>query len=448
MFGDIFDQFCALLVGRVPAGVVLFANWRAEHSDFVRFNQGRLRQAGSVLRIEAELKLVQGRRVTHCFLNLTGRADDDRQRLDSAFTWLLSELADAPEDPHLLINPQPSTSDDRGHEKSANPDEVVHCVQQQARGHDLVGHYMSGPMAQGHWSSNGGRHFFERSIWSLDYSVYARSSDGVDRRDKAVKANVSAQRWQPQLIADSISASLAKYDVLHRPPRVLAPGSYRALLSPAAAAELLSMMTWGGFSMRAERTGQSPLSRLRRGEAHFSRQLQLSEDLLRFPAPRFQNEGFLRPAATQLVRDGGPGDLYCSPRTAQEFGVQSTGAGEYEGPLVMNMAPGGLEERDALTALDTGIDISNLWYLNFSDRRNAQVTGMTRFATFWVENGQWVAPIVPMRFDDSLYNLFGSQLQALGAQAHWLPELASYDWRSASGMSVPLALVQAMRFTL
>ena len=48
---------------------------------------------------------------------------------------------------------------------------------------------------------------------------------------------------------------------------------------------------------------------------------------------------------------------------------------------------------------------------------NCRLTGMTRFATFWVEHGQIVAPVEAMRFDDSLYRLLGSELERLGAQA-------------------------------
>lgn len=68
------------------------------------------------------------------------------------------------------------------------------------------------------------------------------------------------------------------------------------------------------------------------------------------------------------------------------------------------MAGGSLEQARILEALDTGLYIGNLWYLNYSDMPAARLTGMTRFATFWVENGQIRAPVSTMRFDDSLYS--------------------------------------------
>jgi predicted Zn-dependent protease len=85
------------------------------------------------------------------------------------------------------------------------------------------------------------------------------------------------------------------------------------------------------------------------------------------------------------------------------------------------MAAGSLAQADILKQLGTGLYISNLWYLNYSDLPAARLTGMTRFATFWVEDGEIKAPVSTMRFDDSVYQLLGSQLEALTAERELLP---------------------------
>ena len=41
--------------------------------------------------------------------------------------------------------------------------------------------------------------------------------------------------------------------------------------------------------------------------------------------------------------------------------------------------------------LGTGLFVGNLWYTNFSDRAACRTTGMTRFATFWIDEGEIVA---------------------------------------------------------
>ncbi|MEM8305982.1 metallopeptidase TldD-related protein, partial [Morganella morganii] len=80
-------------------------------------------------------------------------------------------------------------------------------------------------------------------------------------------------------------------------------------------------------------------------------------------------------------------------RSAREYGLVANGAGANEAPTALDMAGGSLEQARILEALDTGLYIGNLWYLNYSDMPAARLTGMTRFATFWVENGQIRAPV-------------------------------------------------------
>ena len=49
--------------------------------------------------------------------------------------------------------------------------------------------------------------------------------------------------------------------------------------------------------------------------------------------------------------------------------------------------------------IDTGLYLGNLHYLNWSDNIGGRITGMTRYACFWVEDGEIVAPIENMRFE-------------------------------------------------
>ncbi len=450
MFEKHFEHLVSVLKShcRTLPGTILFVQWRAERSDFVRFNHGLLRQAGTVERHSAEFRMIQGQRVAVLQKNLTGAPAEDEIVIDEVLRVLTQRMPDAAEDPHLLINTVAAQSADSQADGTVDAQTAVQTVLDEARGHDLVGAWMSGPMAAGLWSSLGAQHFFERTSWSLDYSIYARSDATQSRRDKAVKATLAGGHWSAELVRDSIRKSLLQLEVLYRKPILLGPGSYRALLAPAAVGALIDMLCWGGFSARAELTGQSPLLKLRSGESSFSTLFSLAEDLHRIAAPRFQSDGFLRPVKTGLIHAGKAVDRFCSPRTASEFGIESNGAGNDEGPLALTMQGGSLAQADEMAALNQGLSISNLWYLNFSDRNNCRVTGMSRFATIWVENGQWLAPVVPMRFDDSLFSLLGEQLQDLGAEPVRLPELSSYDWRSSSAILAPSALIRAMRFTL
>lgn len=112
------------------------------------------------------------------------------------------------------------------------------------------------------------------------------------------------------------------------------------------------------------------------------------------------------------------------------------------------MNGGSLALGDVLKELGTGLYISNLWYLNFSDRTAGRITGMTRFATFWVEDGQIKAPVNTMRFDDSIFSLLGSALEQLTAQRELILSTSTYSQRQTASNLLPGALVSKLTLTL
>ena len=101
-----------------------------------------------------------------------------------------------------------------------------------------------------------------------------------------------------------------------------------------------------------------------------------------------------------------------------------------------------------LYELGTGIFVNNLWYLNYSDRPAGRITGMTRFASFWVENGTIVAPINVMRFDESLYRMLGSNLLGLTQEREIIIDAQSYGARSIVSQHLPGALIGNFTLTL
>ena len=76
------------------------------------------------------------------------------------------------------------------------------------------------------------------------------------------------------------------------------------------------------------------------------------------------------------------------------------------------------------------------------------MTGMTRFATFWVENGEIVAPVNVMRFDDTIHRMLGSELEALTVEQELLLSASSYYNRSTASSNLPGALLKDFAFTL
>lgn len=446
--------------GLARPGEVCLAWVRAECSDFVRFNHGRMRQAGTVERALCELRLVaDGRQVRHC-LTLCGDPDVDAARVRDGMARLRAALGHARVDAFLDLDRLAARSAHTQSVRMPTSDELVDTVCAAASGHDLVGFHAGGPMACGFASSLGHHHWHETASWTFDYSVYAgggldpatgrpaRAAVDAALRDKAVKATVGGGDWSAERVRAAIVRSITQVELLRRPPRTLAAGRHRALLDARAVADLLEMLAWGGFSARALASGQSPLMRLADGSARLDRRVSLVEDLEGAGVPLFQADGYARPPRLDLIRDGAFAGRLVSPRSAREFGLAGNGATGDETPQALSLAPGTLAESDALAALGSGVWVSNFWYLNFSDRPACRITGMTRFATFWVEDGEPVAPVQAMRFDDSLLRVFGDRLEALTDAAHAFPDTATYDGRAFGAVRAPGALLTGLDFTL
>lgn len=429
-------------------GEVLAAQFEGEASDFVRLNHARLRQAGRVERAVVRLRLIDGDRQVGLSFTLPGlEADRDtvHDRVREAADRLRSAVADAERDPLLDLNHEVSVLVDEGPDPPFDRDAFVDTVVGAAGDADLVGFCAAGPVAHGLCTSLGTRLWYRRSSVAFDWSVHLPTDEGAR---KAVKAGWSGETFEATAVAAAIARSRADAAVLARPVRRLSPGDYRVLLAPRAFADLLEMLCWGGFSARARLSGQSPFARLARGDARLSPALTLDEDLSAGFAPPFQGDGYLRPRHLRLIDAGRLAGELVSPRVAREFGLASTAASDSESPDSLRVAPGTLADDDALAALGTGVSVSNLWYLNWSDRAAGRVTGMTRFASVWVEDGVPVQPIEAMRFDDTVYRMLGEHLEALGATPRRMPATDTYDFRAAGGVEAPSALVSAMRFAL
>lgn len=430
----------AVLQG-TPSGVHCSLHIAAEDSTFIRFNHAKVRQATQVSQAYATLTLTQGMRCAESTLSLTGDLRGDTARLVAAQSELSRDLPFLPEDPHLL-RPDVianTTRDEPGTLPGANA--VIDAVATHAQGLDLVGFMASGPLVRAHADSRGQRNWHRVDTFSFDWCLYHAT-------DKAVKALHAGQHWSSDAWARQLQQGATQLPLLGLPPKTLQPGRYRAYFAPSAVSDLLGTLAWGGFSQKEQAVGTSPLMRLVRGEAALHASVQLTEDTGRSIAPAFTPEGFTSPGQVPLVINGRHAHSLCSPRSAREFGLPTNGALAGENPQALSLAPGSLPEAEVLQALGTGLYISNLHYLNYSDRQHCRVTGMTRFACFWVENGELVAPLQVMRFDDDLLDLLGPRLIALTDTAELQQDTGTYGQRQLASITTPGVLVDGFQLTL
>ncbi|MFN7950228.1 MAG: metallopeptidase TldD-related protein [bacterium] len=436
-FHEVVDLLTSLLVGDER----FLASFSGEDSDFVRFNRGEVRQAGTVSQRYLEIDLIEGRRHASCELSLAGDRETDRARLRGAVEALRATRPYLPEDPHLLYAEHAPSSEQIHRGRLPDGPAAAAAVQAIGAHHDLVGIYAAGPIHSGFASSFGQRNWHSTESFHLDFSLYQEA-------DRAVKTSYSGFVWEPAELERKARLATEQLATLARPPRTLHPGRYRVFLAPAALGEIVEVLSWSGFSLRAARTKTTPLLRLLEREVALSPLIDITENTHEGVAPNFQESGFIRPDRVPLVRGGELVSSLVSPRSAAEYGVPTNGATAAETPCSIDLGCGRLPTDDALARLGTGLYVSNLWYCNFSDRSACRTTGMTRFATFWVQNGELIEPVSVMRFDETIYRMLGENLIDLTAERELIMAADTYESRSVQSARLPGALIDDFTLTL
>lgn len=435
-----FQALVAWLRDNVPAPEQFTLSYAGEHSQFIRFNHARVRQAGDVQQSSASLRLIADGRQADIDLTLSGDADIDRQRLAEAVAQLRQTLPLIPPDPYLLLNDSAWESHSQQDQPLPDSASVLRQIEAGAGDLDLVGIYAAGPVCRGFASSFGAFGWHQANSFNFDWSLFHANG-------QAVKANYAGQVWDDELFARRLTQAREQLDYLGRPLKTLAPGNYRAYLAPAALDEIVGMLGWGGFSAQAIANKHSPLQRLYAGEAVLSPLVSMTEQVSGSLSPLFSDEGYPR-ADLRLIDQGRALEQLTNARSAAEFQRQANGAEPWESPSCLSMAGGDLAEDEVLKQLGTGLYVGNLWYLNYSDQSAARLTGLTRFACFWVEDGQIQAPVSTMRFDDSVYSLLGSQLEALTRTRELMLSTSTYGQRQTGSSHLPGALVKRLTLTL
>jgi predicted Zn-dependent protease len=432
------DHLTALLQGEER----YTCTFDAEDSDFVRFNRSAVRQAGTVSQRFLSVNLINGRRHTHGSVSLSGDWQEDASRVRTLLGNLREQFPYLPEDPHLLYATELHSSEHHGENRlPEDTGAIVAAILEAGRGRDLVGIYAAGGIQSGFANSFGQRNWFSSYSYNFDWSFYHQA-------DKAVKCGYAGLVWNPAEFSHKVHTATEQLTVLAQAPRTIDPGRYRVYLAPAALADVVGLLSWGGFGLKAHRTKQTVLLKMAEEGALLHPTITLQENTAGGVAANFQESGFIKPDQVTLIANGAFRDCLVSPRSAKEYGTQTNGASGGEMPESLDMAGGSLPEHEILRALDTGVYINNVWYLNYSDRTACRMTGMTRFATFWVENGVIQAPLNVMRFDETLYRLLGEKLSALTAERELILDPSTYGARSTASSRVPGAIVEDFTFTL
>ncbi len=435
-----FEIFSKKILNEITSDEALTLTLSAEETLFARISKAKVRQMTNLNQAFIDYKFIKGNKTLTYTLPFLGVEDDILKavkKLSIAREWIKS----IPEDPYLVRPEFYGVTKDENLSEPLNSNDMLSLVLDSASKVDLAGVFSTGDIVRATINSVGQFHWFKTRNFYLDYSLY-------NEKQKAVKSLYAGSHWEASALQANLTESEYKLSLMNRASKKIERGSYRTYLAPSAVAELLGTLSWGGVSMGEHQRGNGSLRDLWEKKKSLSTKFTLNEDFNLGMSPRFNESGEVAPIVLPLVENGELKNFLTSTRTANEYKVNSNFASDWESmrsPVVSN---GNLSKENIYKEIGTGLYLSDLHYLNWSDRESARITGMTRYACFWVENGEIVCPIEDLRFDESYYSLFGDKLVDLTNFSEIIPQTGSYERRDVGGSQTPGILVNDFKFTL
>ena len=437
----LFNHITDKLINSLSHNEQIKLNINGENSQFIRFSQSKVRQSGLVDDATLSIYLIKENRTCDCSFTLTGNLNYDTEKAIEELKKLKEEINTLPIDPFVVLPIDTGSSRENHIGNLLRPEHVVDALCPAMQNVDLAGIWASGKIFAGNANSAGQKHWFATDTFSLDYSL-------ITPDERMVKNTFAGSQWDQKKYEDNMASAISKLKLMEKPGKKIKPGKYRTYIAPAGVADIIGMFSWGGVGEASIQQGDSSLCKMRQNNIKMSPCFSLSEDFTSGMVPRFNYNGELAPEKLELILSGSLKNTLISSRTANEYGLKSNYASEGESMRSPSLASGNLNENDVVKNLDKGIFLSNLHYLNWSDRSGGRITGMTRYACFWVENGEVIAPIENMRFDDSIYNFFGDNLESVTNQVHYHPSVGTYDGRELGGITCPGILLKSFDLTL
>ena len=436
-----FKSLSKLLFSLLNKDEVLTLSCTGEKSQFIRLNNAKIRQTGLVDDADIQLKLIANDRTCSGSFTVSGNSGIDLSRGKYEIERMRFESTEILEDPYIVM-PSDRTST---HEiKSANGlsfENAVEALMPAVQGIDFVGILANGRMFRGNSNSLGQEHWFETESFCLDYSL-------VTKNHQMVKGTFAGTDWDQDQYNIYLQNSKRKLELMELKPVNVNTGEYRTWFEPAAVSDFIDMFSWNGISEASIQQGCSGFGKMRHDDVRLSPHFSVSEDFSTGMVPKFNSYGEVSPSIVPIIKEGELVNTLVSSRTAAEYKQTTNYAETGEFLRSPKMEAGSLQQEDVLKALDTGLYLSNIHYLNWSDNPGGRITGLTRYACFWVKNGEIEGPINTMRFDDTFYKYFGNSLEHVGKDTEFIPNTSTYGNREIGGTICPGILANSFALTL
>ena len=443
---EIYNNICSQVYSTLKEGEDLTIYMEGENSQYFRFNDSKIRQTGIIEDYNVTLSLYHGKKSLQATTTVSSDIDYSVKNLISEIDGLREPLSLIPENNFTAFPDKFDSLEVYRDGELPNREEILDSLMSIIDKDNLTGVWTSGKIFRASSTSQGTQHWFEKDSFIFDFSL-------IDAKENMVKILYPGSDWNKDDFITAFDDASNRLQLMDKPKLELKPGKYRVWFEPHAVADFVDMLNWNGVSEASLRNGSSCLLKMRKDNVKLSEKFSLDESFDRKSTASFNSRSEVS-ANVSLIKHGMLENTLINSKTALEYGltsnyaedVNSWGMGEYLRAPFMHGGDIKLDER--LEKLGTGIFISNIHYLNWSDNLGGRITGLTRYACYWVEDGKMVAPIKTMRFDDSFYNFFGDNLEAVGETVLSRPVIETYDGRNPGETTCPGILVNDFELTL
>ena len=443
---EIFQDICSQVFNVLESNEQLTIYLEGENSQYFRFNDSKLRQSGIIEDYAVTISLFSGKKSLQSATTVSSDIESSVNNLKNEINALRDPLSLIPDNEFTSF---PDNFDSIEIIKSGQlPDrnEILDALMDIITKDYLTGVWTSGKIFRACSTSEGANHWFEKDSFIFDFSL-------IDKKENMVKVLFPGNCWDKSKFNAAFEEASDKLKLMNKPKMELKPGKYRVWFEPHAVADFVDMLNWNGVSESSLRNGSSSLLKMRKDNVKLSDKFSLDESFDRKSTAPFNSRGEVSENVS-IIKNGVLKNTLINSKTALEYGldsnfaedVNSWGMGEYLRAPLMHGGDIKLDER--IKQLGTGIFISNIHYLNWSDNLGGRITGLTRYSCYWVEDGKMVAPIKTMRFDDSFYNFFGKNLEGVGENVLSRPVIETYDGRNPGETTCPGILVNDFELTL
>ena len=253
-----------------------------ENSEFIRINNAKVRQIGTVADASIGMELIKNNRKVQMSFTIQRDMEKDYKIIIDYLEAMRKNILSLPEDPHCVLPEDHGSLDEEYTGHLLNPKESVDALLPVMNGVDLIGIWASGDVFVGNTNSAGQKNWFSTETFSLDYSL-------INPLKKMVKETYAGTHWDQNDYESFINSSKEKLSMLNEKSRKIKPGSYRTYIASAGVSDLIDMFSWGGVSENSIRKGRSSFIKMRDEGKSLSPCFSLKEDFSSGTVPRFNS---------------------------------------------------------------------------------------------------------------------------------------------------------------